>query len=115
MKQSGHLNLEGCILRLQPGDVGHEAASRQWEDMFGVGRSRDMLAIINARLGFIRGQEGQAEGLVSVKVGLKGKKKLNAILERARNAGVCGNGWINMCGIKWCFVLTGHEASKGKQ
>ncbi|EDU49750.1 hypothetical protein PtrSN002B_007770 [Pyrenophora tritici-repentis] len=114
MKQSGHLNLEGCALRLRPGDAGHEAASRQWEEIFGVGRSRDMLAFTNARLGFIRGQEGLPEGLVSITVGVRGKEKLDAILESARNAGVCRNGWVDMCGIKWYFVLTGHDASKGK-
>mgnify|MGYP006877410597 CR=1 FL=1 len=114
MKKSGHLNLEGCTLRLQPGDVGHEAASRQWEEIFGVGRSRDMLAFTNARLGFIRGQEGQPEGLVAVTIGVRGKERLDAILERAQNAGVCGNGWIAMCGIKWYFVLTGYDEFKEK-
>lgn len=114
MKRSQHLTLEGCVLRLAPGDVGHEAAARQWEDIFGVARSRDLLAFTNARLGFIPGQEGQPEGLVSITVGVNGKDKLEAILERAKKEGLCGDGWINMCGIKWHFVLTGYGNGKVK-
>ncbi|ORX96645.1 hypothetical protein BCR34DRAFT_628784 [Clohesyomyces aquaticus] len=114
MKRSKHLSLEGCILRLAPGDVGHEAAARQWEEVFGVARSRDLLAFTNARLGFIPGREGEPEGLVSITVGVNGREKLDAILERARKRGVYDDGWINMCGVKWHFVLTGHGGTKGK-
>lgn len=114
MKRSSHLTLEGCILRLAPGDIGHEAAARQWEDIFGVARSRDLLAFTNARLGFISGREGEPEGLVSVTVGVNGKDQFDAILERASKEGLCGDGWINMCGIKWIFVLTGYGETKGK-
>lgn len=114
MKRASHLSLEGCVLRLAPDDVGHESASRQWEEIFGVGRSRDLLAFTNARLGFMRGKEGETEGLVSITVGVNGKQKFEAILDRASKAGLCGDGWINMCGIKWYFVLTGHGDWKGK-
>lgn len=102
------------MLRLAPGDLGHEAAARQWEEIFGVPRSRDLLAFTNARLGFIPGQEGEAEGLVSVTVGVNGRDKLEGILERAREEGICGDGWINMCGVKWYFVLTAVDGTKGK-
>ncbi|KAF2117345.1 hypothetical protein BDV96DRAFT_571935 [Lophiotrema nucula] len=108
MKRTSHLTLEGCILRLAPGEQDHEAASRQWEEIFGVPRSRDLLAFTNARLGFVPGREGETEGLVSITVGVNGKENLNGILERASKEGLCGNGWIDMCGIKWFFVLTGH-------
>ncbi|KAJ4298962.1 hypothetical protein N0V90_004206 [Kalmusia sp. IMI 367209] len=114
MKRTSDLTLEGCVLRLAPGDVGHEDAARQWEEVFGVGRSRDLLAFTNARLGFIIGKEGEREGLVSVTVGVNGKKRFDGILERASKAGLCGDGWINMCGVKWYFVLTGHDESKEK-
>lgn len=114
MKRASHLTLEGCVIRLAPGDLGHEAASRQWDDIFGVARSRDLLAFTNSRLGFIRGQPGEQEGLVSITVGVNGKERLEAILDRASKAGLCGNGWINMCGIKWYFSLTGHGEAKGK-
>lgn len=114
MKRSQHLTLEGCVLRIAPGDVGHEAAARQWEDIFGVSRSRDLLAFTNSRLGFIPGQEGKPEGLVSITVGVNGKDKLESILQRASKEGLCGDGWINMCGIKWYFVLTGYGDAKVK-
>ena len=114
MKRSEHLTLEGCVLRLQPGDFGHEMAARRWEEIFGVVRSRDLLAFTNARLGFIPGKDGHPDGLVSVTVGVRGRDKYDAILERARTAGVARSGYIEMCGIKWYMVLTGHSESKGK-
>ena len=114
MEQTAHLTLEGCVLRLQPGDIGHEAAARAWEETFGVIRSRDLLAFTNARLGFTAGEEAQPEGLVSITVGVKGKKHLDAILERARKADICGQGWIEMCGVKWYLTLTGHSNDRGK-
>ncbi|RAQ99458.1 hypothetical protein DDE82_008233 [Stemphylium lycopersici] len=114
MEQTAHLTLESCVLRLQPGDLGHEAAARAWEETFGVVRSRDLLAFTNARLGFIPGEEGQPEGLVSITVGVKGKEYFDAILERAQQAGICGEGWIEMCGVKWYLTLTGHSEDRGK-
>ncbi|KAJ4376414.1 hypothetical protein N0V83_001697 [Neocucurbitaria cava] len=114
MKRSEHLRLEGCVLRLQPGDAGHEAAARQWEEIFGVARSRDLLAFTNARLGFIPGREGQPEGLVSITVGVNSKEKFDALRTRAKQAGVYGNGCIEMCGIKWFFSLTGYGESAAK-
>jgi hypothetical protein len=115
MRRSAHLTLEGCILRLQPGDLEHEAAARQWEDVFGVSRSRDLLAFTNARLGFVAGREGQREGLVSITIGVNGKGKLDAIVERARAAGVYAeDGHIHMCGVQWNLVLKGHGEVAGK-
>ncbi|KAF2275324.1 uncharacterized protein EI97DRAFT_400161 [Westerdykella ornata] len=115
MKRSSHLSLEGCVLRLAPGDLGHEAAARQWEEIFGVGRSRDLLAFTNARLGFARGQEGMSEGLVSITVGVNGRDKLAQIWERATNLGLVEDKWINMCGVRWYLALTGQgETQKGR-
>jgi hypothetical protein len=114
MERTQHLTLEGCVLRLQPGDLGHEAAAREWEEIFGVARSRDLLAFTNARLGFIPGRKGQPEGLASITIGVKGKDEYAAILERARHAGVCGNDGIVMCGVKWHLALTGHCTPQGK-
>ncbi|KAF2641192.1 hypothetical protein P280DRAFT_399231 [Massarina eburnea CBS 473.64] len=114
MKRVSHLSLEGCVLRLAPGDVGHEAAARQWEEIFGVARSRDLLAFTNARLGFVSGREGIKEGLLSITVGVRGKDRLHGILDRASKEGLCGDGWINMCGIRWYFVLTGYDGTKVK-
>ncbi|KAH6629202.1 hypothetical protein C7974DRAFT_311428 [Boeremia exigua] len=112
MRRSAHLSLEGCILRLQPGDYGHEAAARQWEEIFGVTRSRDLLAFTNARMGFIPGREGYTEGLASITVGVRGQDQLDAILKRAKGADVCKDGRVQMCGLQWLFVLTGHEEPK---
>lgn len=112
MKRSAHLSLEGCVLRLQPGDYEHEAAARQWEQIFGVARNRDLLAFTNARMGFVPGREGCAEGLVSITVGVRGQEKLNAILKRAEEVGVYTAGRIDMCGVQWNFVSTGHEEAK---
>ncbi|KAG9187151.1 hypothetical protein G6011_05022 [Alternaria panax] len=114
MKRTQHLTLEGCVLRLKPGDLGHEAAAREWEGIFGVTRSRDLLAFTNARLSFIPGRKGQSEGLVSITIGVKGKSAYDAILERARDAGVYDNGGIDMCGVRWHLALTDHGASQGK-
>ena len=114
MQRTEHLTLAGCVLRLQPGDADHEAAARQWEQLFGVARSRDLLAFTNARLGFVPGREGQQEGLISITVGVNGRAKLDAIRERARRAGVYAEGRIIMCGVIWNLVLTGHGAGKGK-
>jgi hypothetical protein len=112
MKRSEHLSLQGCVLRLQSGDYGHEAASREWEDIFGVARSRDLLAFTNARLGFVPGREGQPEGLVSITIGVKGQDKLEAIQKRATEVGVQSDKGIQMCGVQWNFVLTGHGDSR---
>ncbi|KAF2680804.1 hypothetical protein K458DRAFT_445033 [Lentithecium fluviatile CBS 122367] len=112
MKRAAHLTLQGCVLRLAPGDRGHEAAARQWEHVFGVVRSRDLLAFTNARLGFVSGRDGLHEGLVSITVGVEGRDKLEAILVRASEVGLCGTGFVNMCGIRWYFVLTGHGGTK---
>jgi hypothetical protein len=116
MKRTSHLSLEGCVLRLAPDQNkwGHEAAARQWEEIFGVGRSRDLVAFTNARLGFARGEEGKPEGLVSITVGVNGKDKLKGIWERAAKLGLTEDRWINMCGVRWYLVLTGYGEVEGK-
>jgi hypothetical protein len=114
MKRSAHLTLEGCVLRLQPGDMDHEAAARQWEELYGVSRSRDLLAFTNTRLGFVGGREGRSEGLVSITIGVNGRDRLDAIIERARGAEVLINGRLEMCGVQWNLVLKGHGDVKSK-
>jgi hypothetical protein len=116
MKRSAHLSLAGCVLRLQPGDTGHEAAARQWEETFGVARSRDLLAFTNARLGFVAGRAGRPEGLDSITVGVTGDADLADIMKRAKESGVATDGRrIDMLGVKWNFtLLTGGGTAKGK-
>ncbi|OCL14231.1 hypothetical protein AOQ84DRAFT_309289, partial [Glonium stellatum] len=110
MKRRSHLHIHGIVCRLGPGDVDHEAASREWEEIFGIPRSRDLLAFTNARMGFIRGVEGQPDGLMSITIGVEGQDKFNAILDRAREEGLCGDGWINILGVKWYFIYLGEGA-----
>ena len=112
MKRHSDLHLVGVVLRLAPGDSETEAASRQWEGIFGVPRSRDLLAFTNARMGFIRGEEGEREGLVSITIAVEGKERLSGILHRASKAGLCGDGWIDICGVKWYFVEAGQPKER---
>lgn len=112
MKRHSDLHLVGAVLRLAAGDSETEAASRQWEEIFGVPRSRDLLAFTNARIGFIRGEEGEREGLVSITIAVEGKERFQGILQRASNAGLCGDGWINMCGVRWYFVEAGQSQER---
>lgn len=91
----------------------HEAAAREWEDIFGIPRSRDLLAFTNARIGFICGVEGQPDGLVPITIGAEGRDEFNAILDRAREEGLCGDGHINMLGVKWYFTCM-DEGAKTK-
>jgi hypothetical protein len=114
MQRAQHLALEGCVLRLRPGDVAHEDAARQWEETFGVARSRDLLAFTNAKIGFTSGREGQHGGLVSITIGVQGRDKYDAICKRASDAGIHRDGCILMCGIKWYLILLGQGKSKGK-
>lgn len=113
MKRRLNLHLHGVVCRLAPGDVDHEAASREWEDISGIPRSRDLLAFTNSRMGFIRGVEGQLDGLVSITIGVEGRDEFNAILDRAREEGLCGDEWINMLGVRWYFACV-DEGAKTK-
>ena len=90
-------------LRLAPRDADTEGAARQWSEIFGIGTSRDLLAFTNARMGFVRGQEGKPEGLDCITMAVNGKDRFEGILERTSKEGLCGDGWINMCGVRWCF------------
>jgi hypothetical protein len=105
MKRCSHLRLVSVVCRLAPGDVDTQAAVRQWEELFGVPRVRDELAFTNAWMKFIQGREGEAEGLESITIAVEGEERFNAILDAAREESLCGDGWINMLGIKWYFVL----------
>lgn len=110
MRKHAHLSLLGAVCRIKPGDGGSEVAATQWQDTFGVTRVRDLLGFTNARVGFIRGEEGKAEGMVSVTVGVHGQKRKDAILARARERGVVGSdGAAEMVGVRWNFSLTGDD------
>lgn len=114
MKRCSHLRLISAACRLAPGDVDTEAAARQWEELFSVPRERDELVFTNMRMKFIKGGEGEAEGLESITIAVEGEERFNAILNTAREEGLCGDGWINMLSVKWYFVLVGEGGGKSK-
>ena len=114
MKRRSHLSFDSAVCRLAPGDKDTTTAARQWEEMFGVPRDDDQLAFTNARVKFTTGVEGQSEGLVSVTIAVKGEENFQGILERANKEGLCGDGWINMVGIRWYFLLAREDGGKSK-
>lgn len=110
MRKYGHLSLLGAVCRIKPSDAGSELAATQWQDTFGVGRVRDLLGFTNARVGFVRGEEGKAEGILSVTVGVHGQRRKDGILARAREKGCVGeDGAVEMVGVRWNFSLTGDD------
>ena len=110
MQNHAHLSLLGVVCRIKPEDPGSELAATQWQDTFGVSRVRDLLGFTNARVGFVRGEEGKHEGIVSVSVGVHGRKRKEAILARAKERGVLGaDGTVEMVGVRWNFSLTGDD------
>lgn len=104
MKRCSHLHINEVLCRLGPGDSDTEAAAKQWEKVFDVPRIQDKLLFTNGVVRFTAGEKGQFEGIVSITIAVEGDKKFNDILNRAREKGVCGDGFIHMLGVKWYFV-----------
>lgn len=111
MKRRSHLHLIGAVCRLAPGDTNTEAALNQWEELFGLPRDLNQLVFSNARMGFVKGAQGHADGLVSVTIAVEGEDKLAGIMQRARERGVWGDGWVEMLNLRWFFVLAGEGRS----
>ena len=115
------LHLVGAVCRLAPGDSATDsaaAAARRWEAVFGVPRRGSELEFTNARVRFVSGEEGLVEGLESITVAVEGEERMAGILERARREGVrVGDGWVEMVGVRWYFVLVsgdgGLKADRG--
>jgi len=112
MRKSAHLRLQDVRLRLAPGDGDTAGAVAQWTEVFGVPTSDGDLAFTNATMGFVKGEQGKPEGLDLITVQVHGKEKFDAILQRASEEGLCGNGWINLCGVRWYFEVA--DQPKGK-
>jgi hypothetical protein len=55
-------------------------------------------------MSFTSGKKGKPEGLESITIAVEGEQRMAGILDRAREEGLCGDGWINMVGVKWYFV-----------
>lgn len=115
MRKHAHLSILGTVCRIRPQDPGSELAATQWQDTFGVSRVRDLLGFTNARVGFVRGEEGKPEGIISVTVGVHGQRAKDAILARAREKDVVGaDGQVEMVGVRWNFSLTGDDEFASK-
>lgn len=105
MRRNSHLKLIGATLRLSSGDKDPSDAARQWHEMFGIPRQNDELIFTNSRLEFLPADPNKREGLESVTIQVKGRAKFDRILKKVADHGLCGDGWTNMLGIKWYFVL----------
>ena len=114
MKRCSHLKLVSAVLRLAPGQTDVGAAAQQWQDYFGVKRNGSELDFTNAHLKFVPGVDGMHEGLESITIEVKGKDRLERMLEVGDKEGLCGDGWTNLLGIKWYFVSK-DEADPGQQ
>lgn len=104
MKRCSDLQLMGATLRLAPGDSDSEAAARQWNDYFDIPSAGSELYFTNARLSFVPETKGKLEGLDSITLAVQGEERMNEILNRANKEGLCGDGWINMVGVRWFLV-----------
>lgn len=112
MRRCSHLKLVGVTLRLSPGQSDVEGAAQQWQDFFGIKQEGGQLLFTNAKLKFVAGVEGQPEGLESVTIQVKGENRLEKILGTASKEGLCGDGWVNLLGVKFYLVL---EDGEGQQ
>jgi len=114
MEHASYLRLVGVILRLEPSDHDTIGAARQWEETFGVVRRNDLLCYTNARMGFVAGIKGQSDGIHSITLAVDGKERLDRMLWAATEEGICGDGWVNMLGVRWYFIEARAAAAKGK-
>jgi len=114
MKRRSHLKLLGATLRLAPGQSDTEGAALHWQDYFGISKDKSDLLFTNARLKFVPGVDGLPEGLESITIGVKGNARFERTLDIARKEGLCGDGWVNMLGVKWYFILDDGEEGAGR-
>ncbi|OQV03252.1 hypothetical protein CLAIMM_08318 [Cladophialophora immunda] len=112
MKRCAHLKLVRATLRLAPGQTDVAAAAQQWQDYFGVEKQGSELVFTNARLNFVPGVDGLPEGLESITIEVQGKERLAKMLDVVSKEGLCGDGWTNLLGVKWFFVLKGEGEGK---
>jgi len=104
MEHSSFLRLVGVVLRLDPGDEDTIGAAKQWEDTFGITRSQDQLLFTNARIGFVSGQKGEPAGIHSIIIAVNGKQRLERMLWSAKVENLCGDGYVQMLGVRWYFI-----------
>jgi hypothetical protein len=108
MRRQADLHLLSTTLRLKPMDTDTVDASKQWEQVFGVKAEGAEVAFTNATLKFIPGLAGEPEGIVEIRIGVEGKKRLGAIIELAKDERVVVDereGAVEMLGVRFHFVL----------
>jgi hypothetical protein len=114
MRNSSYIRLVGAVLRLEPNDTDTLGAAKQWEQTFGVSRSGELLCFTNARVGFVAGVKGKPDGIDSITLVVDGQERMNRMLWAASQEGLCGDGWVNMLGVRWFFIESGEAARQGK-
>jgi len=114
MARSSHLKFISATCRLAPGNDDTEGAARRWQEIFGVEREGSELLFTNMRLQFVRGVDQQPEGLELIVIEVEGEQRFQHMLDIGRKEGLCGDGWLNMLGVKWIFVLKEDGNGKSK-
>jgi len=111
MRRNGDLHLLDATLRLAPGETDTQKAALQWETIFGVQKNKESIEFTNAKIGFIKGEEGKVDGIVNVTIGVEGERRLTEIIWRAKFQGIALNesGCLDMLGVEWRFVLVDEE------
>ncbi|KAL2871234.1 uncharacterized protein BJX67DRAFT_370022 [Aspergillus lucknowensis] len=114
MAGSANLQLLAATCRLTPDDSNTTAAAKTWERIFGVDRDGSELVFTNGRMIFVEGTAQRPEGLESITVGIKGRKRFNDLIERAKKVGVERDGRVVMVGVEWRFVVLDNPGAKCK-
>ncbi|KAG4433591.1 hypothetical protein IFR05_010918 [Cadophora sp. M221] len=117
MRRHAHLWLVDVTLRLAAGDGDVEGAAREWEDVFGVERGKGIgeLLFTNAKMVFLKGEDGAREGLVEVGIAVEGRERRDGILKRARDEGLMVDGdVVDMLGVRWNIKVLDPRVEKGK-
>jgi hypothetical protein len=111
MKRHADLQLLAATCRLAPGDKDTIGAAKQWEGLFGIHANGAECQFTNAKLRFIAGEEGKADGLAEIKIGVKGRERRARILANAKAEGLCDDGEaaFRMLGVRWVFELWSSE------
>ena len=110
MKRHADIYFLGAALRLKPGEEDIQGAAKQWEDVLGVKAQGAEVVFTNARMGFVKGVEGEAEGIVEIRIGVEGKERLRGIFERAREEALKideREGAVDMLGVTFLFIGIG--------
>jgi hypothetical protein len=111
MRRNGDLHLLGATLRLLPGETDTQNAAGRWETIFDVKRNEESIEFTNSKIRFIKGEDGQADGIVTITIGVEGKSRLEEIFWRAKleRATSTQPACLAMLGVTWRFILVGKQ------